>query len=256
MLPAPSPVLRLRLAALGTLWRCRASWQLPAPRALMQRERDHALAAMMPAIVVLACIVGLGLFVTLPMTLADAYGTALAALWPAWVTQAAPLVAALMLALQRMPALALAMQQRQQRGEFEALAAVNANPAVYPCVPMLVAHAVVGGAASMLLTACTLVAGFVAALAAGVGDLGNTLEAVFTLVSPVDLLRGLGSGVVLGLLCSLSTVLHVWPGTQGATHGLQAHRLGMRTMLLSALVVFAAALVMNRITGWLMAATT
>jgi ABC-type transporter Mla maintaining outer membrane lipid asymmetry permease subunit MlaE len=248
---AASPTVRLRTAALHELWRCRGSWQLPLPRALMRRERDQVLAAMMPAVIVVAAVVGLVLFVTLPSTLADAYRSALAALWPAWVTQAAPLVAALLLALQRMPTLALELQRRQQQGEFEALARMASCPSVYPCVPMLVAHAIAAAAASMLLTAISLLAGFAMALAVDVGDLRTTLEAVFTLVTPVDLLRCLCSGALLGLLCSLGTILYAWPGTQRATEGVDAHRLGVHATVISALVVIMAAIAFGTILAWL-----
>lgn len=246
-----SATVRLRTAALLELWRCRGSWQRPLPRALMRRERDQVLAAMMPAVLVVASVVGLVLFVTLPSALADAYRSALAALWPAWVVQTAPLVAALLLALQRMPTMALELQDRQQRGEFEALARMAVGPAVYPCVPMLVAHAVAVAAAGMLLTAISLLAGFAMAGAADVGDLRTTLEAVFTLVSPLDLLRGLCSGAVLGLLCSLAAMLFAWPGTHPPTEGVEAHRLGVHTMVVSALVVILAAGVLNTGLAWL-----
>ena len=83
------------------------------------------------------------------------------------------------------------------------------------------------------------------------GDLRTTLEAVFTLVSPVDLLRGVCSGAVLGLLCSLGATLYAWPGTRPPTEGVDAHRLGTRTMVVSALVVILAAVVLNTGLAWL-----
>ena len=251
--PAARPrAAGLRVAALRELWRHRRSWQLPVPRALMRRERDRLLSALIPAIVVVAAMAGYLLFVMLPTALDDAHLAALTVLWPAWVVQAAPLVAALLLSLWRAPALALELAQRQQRGEFVALAQIGSSPAVYPCLPMLVAHAAVAAAASTLMIALSLLTGFAAALALGVGDLRRTADAMFSLVSPVDCVRSPVFAALLGLLCSLAVTLYAWPGTQNASAGLAAQRLGVRAMGVSAAVTIAAAVLLNLVMGWLL----
>ncbi|MBC7610312.1 MAG: ABC transporter permease, partial [Polaromonas sp.] len=224
------------------------------PRALMRRERDTQLADLMPAVMVISLMVGALLFVTLPSTLGDAYLSALATLWPVWVIQAAPIAAAQVLAMQRAPTLALELSQRHSRGEFDALANLNANPAAYPCVPILAAHATVTAAASFLLIALTLILGVLSAFVLAVGDLRQSIDAVFSLVSPLQWLRSLVTAALLGLACSLATMLYAWPGTQtatGATGGVTAHRLGMQTMIVSSLSTIAAALTLNWVIGLL-----
>ena len=236
---------RLRGAALAQLWLHRDQWRLPLPRALMRRERDTQLADLMPAVVVISLMVGALLFVTLPATLGDAYIGALSTLWPVWVVQAAPIAAAQVLAMQRAPTLALELSHRHMRGEFDALAYLQATPAAYPCVPLLVAHAAVTAAASFLLIALTLLLGVVCAFVLAVGDLRQSIDAVFSLVSPMNWLRSLVTAWLLGLSCSLSAMLLAWPGTQTAVAGVTAHRLGMHAMIVSSLATIAAALVLN-----------
>lgn len=240
---------RLRGTALLQLWAHRGQWRLPLPRALMQRERDILLAELIPAVMFIALMAGTLLFVTLASALQGTYQTALATLWPVWVIQAAPLAAAQLLAMRRSPTLALELSHRHARGEFETLAHFQASAAAYPCVPMLVAHAWVAAAASFLIIALTLLAGFAGAFVFAVGDLRQTTNAVFSLVTPLGWLRSLFTALVLGLACSLAATLYAWPGTQtGTAAGVDAHRLGLRAMLLSSASVIAAALALN----WLM----
>lgn len=242
---APYQAARLRGAALAQLWLHRDQWHLPLPRALMRRERDSQLADLMPAVLVISLMVGALLFVTLPGILGDAYIGALSTLWPVWVIQAAPIAAAQVLAMQRAPTLALELSHRHIRGEFDALACLQATPAAYPCVPLLAAHASVTAAASFLLIAMTLILGVAGAFVLAVGDLRQSVDAIFSLVSPLDWLRSLLTAWLLGLSCSLGTMLFAWPGTQTAVAGVNAHRLGMHAMIVSSLATIAAALVLN-----------
>ncbi len=239
---------RVRGAALAQLWLHRAAWRLPLPRALMRRERDTQLAELMPAVIVIALMVGALMFVTLPGALGDSYLGALATLWPAWAVQAAPVAAAQVLAMQRAPTLALELSQRHESGEFLALEQLGAGAAAWPCVPLLAAHAVVTVAASFLLIALSLLLGLGSAFVLAIGGLRDTADLVFALVSPLAWLRSAAAAAVLGLACSLATLLFAWPGTQRAAAGADAHRLGLRAMMVSAVAVIAAALAFN----WLM----
>ncbi|MES2974652.1 MAG: ABC transporter permease [Pseudomonadota bacterium] len=239
---------RLRGAALAQLWLHRDGWRLPLPRALMRRERDTQLSELMPAVMVISLMVGALMFVTLPSALGDSWMGALATLWPAWVVQAAPLAAAQVLAMQRAPTLALELSHRHGSGEFAALGLLQATPAAYPCVPLLAAHAAVTAAASFLLIALTLVFGFLGAFVLAVGDLRQSIDAVFALVSPLDWLRSAAAAALYGLACSLATMLFAWPGTQVSAAAVDAHRLGLRAMIVSSLAIIAAALAFS----WLM----
>ena len=239
---------RLRGQALVQLWLYRDQWRLPLPRALMRRERDTQLAELMPAVMVISLMVGALMFVTLPSALGGSYMSALATLWPVWVIQAAPIAAAQVLAMQRAPTLALELSQRHGSGEFAALAHMQAGPAAYPCVPLLVAHAAVTVAASFLLILLTLVLGFLGAFVLAVGDLRQALDAVFSLVSPLHWLRSAAAAATLGFTCSLATMLFAWPGTQSSAAAVDAHRLGLRAMVVSSVAIIAAAIAFN----WLM----
>ena len=234
---------------LAELWLHRSYWRLPLPRALMRRERDTQLADLMPAMLVIALMVGVLMFVTLPSALGGSYPAALATLWPVWVVQAAPMAAAQVLAMQRAPTLALELSQRHASGEFDALARMQASPAAYPCVPLLAAHATVTAAASFLLIALTLLIGVASAFVLAVGDLGQSIDAVFSLVSPFDWLRSLLTSMVLGLACSLATMLYAWPGTQSGRAGVDAHRLGLHTMMVASLTTIAAAVALDWVMG-------
>lgn len=230
---------RLRGAALAQLWLHRSHWQLPLPRALMRRERDTLLSELIPAAIVISLMVGALLFVTLPSALGGSAASAFATLWPVWVIYGAPMAAAQALAMQRAPTLALELSQRHARGEFTALAHLQASPAAYPGVPLLAAHSVVAAAASFIIIALTLVFGFAASFVLAIGDLRHATDAVFSLVSPWSWLRSLLTAVLLGLSCSLATMLYAWPGTQNTAAGVDAHRLGLRAMMISSVAVVA-----------------
>ena len=242
---------RLRGAALTQLWLHRSHWQLPLPRALMRRERDTLLSELMPAAIVISLMVGALLFVTLPSALGGSSATAFATLWPVWVIYGAPMAAAQAMAMQRAPTLALELSQRHARGEFAALARLQASPAAYPGVSLLAAHALVVTAASFIIIALTLVSGFVASFVFAVGDLRQAADAVFSLVSPWSWLRSLVTAFLLGLSCSLAAMLYAWPGTQNTAAGVDAHRLGLRAMMLSSVTVVAMLVVLDWVIGLL-----
>jgi hypothetical protein len=239
----------LRLAALQDLWEHRSHWRLPLPRALMRRERDTQLASLMPGVIVLALMFGVLLFVILPSALGDAYPRALATLWPVWVVQAAPMIAVQILAMQRAPDVALELTQRHASGEFAALANMRASPAAYPCVSLIVAHAWIVAAASCLLVVLSLLIGAAAGFVLAAGDLRQSIELVLGLVSPWSWLRSLLSALLLGALCSLASVLSAWPGTQTASAGVDAHRLGLRTMIICSLTGVTGALGLHWVLG-------
>lgn len=236
---------------MAQLWAHRNHWRLPLPRALMRRERDTLLSELMPAAIVISLMVGALLFVTLPSTLGGSAASAFATLWPVWVIYGAPMAAAQALAMQRAPTLALELSQRHARGEFAALARLQASPAAYPGVPLLAAHAVVAAAASFIIIALTLVSGFAASFVLAIGDLRQATDAVFSLVSPWSWLRSLVTAFLLGLSCSLATMLYAWPGTQNTAAGVDAHRLGLRAMMISSASVVAALVVLDWVTGLL-----
>lgn len=236
---------RLRGAALAQLWLHRSHWQLPLPRALMRRERATLLSELMPAACVISLMAGVLFFVTLPSALGGSAASAFATLWPVWVIYGAPLAAAQALAMQRAPTLALELSQRHARGEFAALARLQASPAAYPGVPLLAAHAMVAAAASFIIIALTLISGFLASFVLAIGDLRQTADAVFSLVSPFSWLRSLLTAFLLGLSCSLATMLYAWPGTHNTVAGVDAHRLGLRAMMISSTVVVAVLIALN-----------
>jgi hypothetical protein len=235
----------IRLAALGELWQHRSHWRLPVPRALMRRERDTQLSELLPGITIIAFMVGVLVFVTLPSALGGSYPTALVTLWPIWVIQAAPVAASQVLAMQRAPTLALELTQRHATGEFHALGYMQSSPAAYPCISIIVAHAWVTAAACCLLVMMTLLFGLGASFVLAVGDLRFATDAVLTLVSPWSWLRSLVTAGVLGALCSLAAILCAWPGTQSAAVAVDAHRLGLRTMVTASFAGIAGAVLVN-----------
>ncbi|MES2412285.1 MAG: ABC transporter permease [Pseudomonadota bacterium] len=240
---------RLRGAALAQLWTVRGHWRLPVPRAVMRRERDGLIAELMPAVLVIGVMVGTLLFAVLPNSLGSAYFSALGSLWPVWVVYGAPIAAAQMLAMHRAPTLALELTQRQARGEFAVLARAQSSPAGLPCISFLVAHAIAVAAVGFLMIGLTLAAGLVAALVLGAQDIRFMVDAVFSLVSPLDWLRSLVTSLVLGLACSLAAMLYAWPGSRVSAAGVDAHRLGLRAMMISSLAVILCTFVLNWLTG-------
>ena len=105
---------------------------------------------------------------------------------------------------------------------------------------------------TVLWIAFTLGLGLLADLVWAVGDV-RALAAVVTEVSPLAWLQALLAAWVLGLVCTLAAVLYAWPGTQITQRGLDAHRLGLRAMMIAAVACVVASVAFNWIAtvlGW------
>jgi hypothetical protein len=201
----------------------------------------------------IALIAGMGLFVLLPTTLPEQAGDMLALAWPIWVAQAAPMTAALTLAVLSAPALALDLSGRHASGELAALPAGYAQPAGYPCMPWIVALSAACTAAAVLLVLFSLLFGLLASLVMNVGDVSADARLVLAAASPLKWLRLVASSALLGLVCGLSAVLYAWPGTQDAQTPASAHRLTLRVMLVSSLACVGTGLAINWVAalfGW------
>lgn len=248
---------RVRWRALRELWLYRNYWRIPGPRAAMRRERDNELAETMPLMLLLAFMAAVLMFVVLPSSLGEQAPEALARLWPLWVVQVAPMLCALTMALLNAPSIALQLTERQNAGEF-----AGADPAdvltrsalaAHLCVPLVVAHAAVCTACTVLVVLFTLVFGLVAEMVLAVGDARAIAAVVFTQVPPLGWLHALFSAWALGLICVLAAVVYAWPGTQTTQRGLDAHRLGLRAMMVSAMACVGAGLAHNwaaALLGW------
>ncbi len=234
-----------RRAALVALRTARADWRRPAPRALLRRERDTQLADLMPVLGLIALMIGVALFPTLAGTLGDNYPAALAALWPVWATQAAPLVAVLALAARRLPSLALDLARREAEGEFAAQARLGVSIAAYPCVPWVLAHAWLTLAATGLLVVGSLALGLLAGFLANSGDLAQAFNIALDTLPPLAWLRALASAWLLGALGAVAGLLVAWPVGEVTRDGLAAHRLGLRAMGAGALASLAALPLLN-----------
>jgi len=227
--------LALRRAALAGLWRHLGDWRLPAPRALLRRERDAQLLDLLPVIGLLGLALGVALFPVLAASLGDNHAAALASLWPLWATQAAPLAVALMQAARRLPGMALDLARRQEEGEFAAQARLGIHPATYPGVPWLLAYAWTALAATSLLVVGSLLLGLFAGFIANVGDLGQALTLALDSLPPQAWLRALATAWLLGAACAVGGLLVAWPGATRVRASLDAHRLGTRAMAAGAL---------------------
>lgn len=237
--------LSARLGGLGALWTRLGDWRLPAPRALLQRERDAQLAELMPVIGLVGLALGVALFPVLAASLGDNHGAALTSLWPLWATQAAPLAVALMQAARRLPGLALDMARRQDEGEFAVQTRLGIHPATYPGVPWVLAYAWVALAATSLLVVTSLALGLLAGFIANVGDLGESFALALDTLTPLAWLRALATAWLLGATCAVAGLLVAWPCGKPARAGLDAHRLGVRTMSAGALACLAALPLIN-----------
>ena len=187
----------------------------------------------------------------------DAVGLALAGRVGIWVVQIAPMLCALTMAMLNAPGIALQLTEREAAGEF-----TGADPrdlrtrsalAAHLCVPLIVAHAAVCVACTFLVVLFVLALGLLAQLVLAVGDVRNVADLVFARVSPVMWLHTALSAWGLGLVCVLSAVVYAWPGTQITQRGLDAHRLGLRAMMVSAIACVVAGLAFNWVAvllGW------
>jgi hypothetical protein len=227
---ALSRSLALRRAALAGLWQHLGDCRLAAPRALMQRERDAQLGALLPVLGLIALCAGVLLFPLLAARLGDNHASVLGSLWPLWATQAAPLGVALLIAARRLPALALDMVRRQETGEFAAQARLGVHAATYPGIPWLLASAWTCLAGTSLLVAGSLLLGLFSAFVVHSGDLALAAGIALDTLPPLAWLRALATAWLLGAACTLAGLLVAWPGTASAGVGLDAHRLGVRAM--------------------------
>jgi ABC-type transporter Mla maintaining outer membrane lipid asymmetry permease subunit MlaE len=237
--------LASRRQALAMLWAARADWRRPAPRALLRRERDAQLVDLMPVVGLIGLMVGVALFPTLAGTLGDNYPAVLAAIWPLWATQAAPLVAVLALAARRLPGLALDLARREADGEFAAQARLGVSAATYPGVPWVLAHAWVTLAATGLLVVGSLLLGLLAGGIVNSGDPRLSFGIALDTLPPIAWLRALATAWLLGALGAIAGLLVAWPGGESAVDGLAAHRLGVRAMGAAALVSMLALPLLN-----------
>jgi hypothetical protein len=243
---------KLRWFALSELWWYRASWRIPAARALMRRERDYEIRQMLPILVVLGFVAGVAMFVVLPSSLQEQSTTILSSLWPIWVVQVVPMICAQAMAMQNSPQIALRLTEAELQGDFDVEDIVlHSAQAARAAVPLIMAHASVALASACLLALFTLGFGLLAALVLAVGDLRTTIDIVFARVPPLVWLRAALLAWVLGGVCVTTAVLYAWPGTQHSHSGMSAHRLGMRAMLASSLACAAAGMFMNWVAGLL-----
>jgi hypothetical protein len=211
-------------------------------------------------LLLLSLMAGLMLFVVLPSNLGEQATEALTQLWPLWVVQVAPMLCALTMALLNAPDIALQLTEREANGQFNGVdvtdpahARTRSGLAARQCVPVIIAHATVCAACTMLVSAFTLVFGLVAELVLAVGDIKAVAAVVFVQVSPTMWLHSLFSGWALGLICAAVAAVYAWPGTQIMQRGLDAHRLGVRAMMVSAVACVLSGVVFNWVStqlGW------
>jgi hypothetical protein len=240
---------RVRWRALRELWWYRSYWRLPSARTAMRLERDTELAAMAPILLLIALMVAALMFVVLPQKLGEQATEALSTLWPIWVIHIAPMLCALTMAMLNAPGIALQLTEREAAGEFTGADSRDLRTrsalAAHLCVPLIVAHAAVCVACTFLVVFFVLVFGLLAQLVLAVGDIRNVADLVFARISPLAWLHTALSAWALGLVCVLSAVVYAWPGTQITQRGLDAHRLGLRAMMVSAIACVVAGVAFN-----------
>jgi hypothetical protein len=243
---------KLRWFAIGELWWYRASWRIPAARAVMQRERSNEMREMLPILLVLGLMAGITIFVALPNALQEQSSTILATLWPIWVVQVAPMICAQAMAMQNSPHIAIRLTEAELQGDFDPKDIVrHSAQAAHATVPLIVAHAAVCAASACLLVLFTLCFGLLAGLVLAVGDLRTTIDIVFARVPPLVWLRAAFSAWLLGGVCVTAAVLYAWPGSQQTHSGMGAHRMGLRAMLASSGACAATGIFMNWVAGLL-----
>jgi hypothetical protein len=245
--------LKTRWRALGLLWRFRGVWRVPHIRSEMRTERDSELSETIPIVIVLALIAGVGIFVALPAALKEQTETVLATLWPVWVVQAAPMICAQAMCMQNAPAIALRSIAAQDRGDFGYKIELQGRHAARLAVPRMLSHAIVCSASACLLVMFTLLFGLLASLVLNVGDLRQMLDTAFASVSPWSWLRAALQAFVLGATCTLAATLLAWPGSWHAHDAHEAHKIGVRAMLVASASCALAGIGMNWVAnlfGW------
>lgn len=243
---------KLRWFALRELWWYRASWLIPSARRIMQQERNHELAEMVPILVGLGLVAGAAIFVVLPSSLQEQSSSILNTLWPLWVVQVVPMICAQAMAMQNAPSIAMRLTEAELEGDFDMHDIVrHSSQAAVAAVPLIMAHAAVCAASAALLVMFTLGFGLLAGLVLAVGDLRTTIDIVFARVPPLVWLRAAFSAWLLGGVCVTAAVVYAWPGTQQAHSGIGAHRLGLRAMLSASVACALTGSFMNWVAGLL-----
>lgn len=245
--------IRTRWQALGLLWCYRGVWLLPPSRAQLRAECHGELTETIPVIIVLALMAGIGLFVALPAALKEQTETVLATLWPIWVVQAAPMICAQSMAMQNAPAMALRSIAAQDRGDWGHALSMQSRCAARVAIPRMLSHAIVCMASACLLVMFTLLFGLLASLVLNIGDLRQMLDTAFASVSPWSWLRAALQASVLGAVCVLTSALLAWPGSWHAQDVHQAHKIGVRAMLIASASCALAGIGMNWVAdllGW------
>lgn len=243
--------LRVRWDAACGLWRHHGCWRLPALRQRIWQELQLELSETMPMVLILALIAAVLIFVVLPASLREQAETILAALWPVWVVQAAPMVCGLLLAMLNAPAIALRYVELNALGYFPTAPTDRDRHVAALALPQIMAHAWLCAACSVLLVMFSLLFGILAELVLAVGDLRSVLSTILASTSPWAWLRSMAQAAVLGAVCALAAVLFAWPGSQTSDNAKDTHRIGIFAIIAAATACALAGLAMNWLAGLL-----
>lgn len=241
--------MSVRWQAFRSLWLHRSYWRLSEPRHLLREMRDTQLAEFMPLFILVAALMGMGIFILIPAVLPEQSIALTSVVWPIWVATAAPMVCAQTLALLAAPELALDLVHKHESGYFTLVNTAYGAPAGYPCISWIVGLSAVCVTASFLLVMFSLVIGLGLAFMFAVGDVRATLDAVLLSAPPIKWVRSGASAMILGAVVSLSTVLYAWPGTQASNSAVGAHRMGLRVMLVCSISAALTGSLINWIVG-------
>jgi hypothetical protein len=223
--------MNVRWQAFKSLWLHRSYWRLNEPNKLLRETRDTQLTEYMPLFILVAALLGMGIFILIPSVLPEQAASLTSVIWPVWVATAAPMVCAQVLALLVAPELALDLVHKHESGYFATLNTAYGAPAGTPCVPWIVSLSAVCVVASFLVILFSVVIGLGLALMFSVGDVRATFDAVLQSAPPIKWIRAGASAMILGAIVGISAVLFAWPGTQTSNSNLDSHRLGLRVML-------------------------
>ena len=243
--------LRVRWNAACALWRYRGCWRLAPIRERMRAEMEREMSETMPIVLLVALIAAIMIFIVLPANLREQGETLLAALWPVWVVQVAPMVCALILAMLNAPAISLRYVELGASLDTLADPAQRDRRVAALAVPQILAHVVVCAALSSLLVMFTLLFGIVAELVLAVGDLRSVLGIVLASTSPWAWLRAMGFAALLGGVCALSAVLFAWPGSLSTANAKDTHRIGILAIIAAATACALTGLGINWLAGLL-----
>jgi hypothetical protein len=244
---------RTRWMALKVLWWYRNVCEDKAVRDIRTEERNRELHETMPFMCVAAFVTGLLMFVALPGSLAEESALILGTVWPLFVVQIAPMLAAQSMALLNAPHIALRLTAMTDAGQFSGGPIQRASQIAAVTVPWIQAHAMVSMVGLVILVLFTLLFGMLGSFVLNVGDLRSLLDMALSKVSPSMWLRALFTAWLLGLACTLASVLYAWPGSQTSANTSDAHRIGVRTMIAASVTCALVGMVINRVAalfGW------